>query len=219
MLVTILVVLLLIDLFVFMALDRYILSLVLLVVSAVGLYFLAPGVSEAFAGVTWQSVVLYSLGYLAVGTAVAVGKWILFLFGVGRYISNQREKFESTPSKDLKSGDGSDRYGNFLWFLTKDSDFHRKFKLDDTCDAPIKDWRYNDRTATTSKDDMLKLVTPVAKNYATRISMWVCQWPFVIIGLLFEDILVRFGQFVTDVIGVLFGKLGRLIIGRSVAGM
>lgn len=211
MLVTILVVLLLIDLFVFTALDRYVFSLIILLAAGAAAWFFVPAVSEYISSHHWTDIAVVAGAYLAVGAAVAFLKWVLFLFSVSRWVSEQAKAFNAGPQGESES----DRWSKFVYHLTHSYEFTRKYRMDDMGGSKqLSHW--GSSNGVKSKEEMLTVLTPVASDYVTRISMWVFQWPFVVIGSLLEDILLRFGEFVSEVIGALFGRLGRMIMRRAV---
>jgi hypothetical protein len=215
MFVTILIALLVIDLLVFMAWDRYFLSIVILVGSAVGAYFLSDDIKAVVQALSWKDIATYSIAYLLIGMSVAVAKWFLFLFKVGRFITQCKEEFRARM--DHAASHVNISFARFV--LTRS--YKRAYRIDDYNAPPLVDAYISDTNQHTdfSSEQLVDILTPSAKGYAARITSWIVQWPFVIIGLVLEDFILRFGEWVSDFIGMLFGRMAKLIIGNAIKGI
>jgi hypothetical protein len=217
MFLTILLILLFIDFLVFAAWDRYILSGVLLIATAVAAYFFIPAVAEAFVGLTLWDVAYYAGLYLVAGAGTAMLKWLAHLFKVGRFISDCRSKFKSYPMPAFV-----DTY-DFRPFMAyvKDAGYDSVCRVDNFTSSNLTIALHTVGCRTEppriSEEEMLAAITPRVANYRARISAWVAQWPFVLLALLFEDLLLKFGRWIADLLDWMFGHLARNIIKRALA--
>jgi hypothetical protein len=217
MFLTILLILLFIDFLVFAAWDRYILSGVILVATIVAAYFFIPPVAEALAVMTLWDVAYYVGLYLAAGAGTAMIKWLAHLFKVGRFIGDCKATFSSYPNPD-----DVNKIRDYRAFMTyvKDKGYNSVCRIDSYTSSDLNNALYTmgrESPPPISEDEMLAAITPRVANYRARIGSWVAQWPFVLLSLLFEDLLLKFGRWVADVLDLLFGRLARSIIKRALA--
>lgn len=204
MLVSLIVVLLIIDFLIFTVWDRYYLSLFVLVVSGLALWYFFPEVKQFVEQLSWQEVAKWVGIYLGVGISVAVVKWLLFYRKVGKKIGELWAKAMTNTDVANKTIPARRE-----WFLN-----HVQSRGHEIYRRSV--YFEKDSGVLATHANVIDELTPKANDYVDRISAWVIHWPFVVIGSLVEDILIEFFNRLAEMFTLMFTRIGRAIIGRSV---
>lgn len=207
---TLLIVLLVIDFLLFTVWDRYIVSFFGLIVIAVGAYFLLPGFVDFINAHTWQDFVRWAGIYLGVGVAVAGLKWLFFNLRVGRKLREYRVEFEKSYTdveRDGKAKTPADKRKEYLSVISNHNYIIYKQR------------KHISSSANETEDRMIDELTPHALDYVDRITFWALQWPFAVLSLVFEDILLKLGRWLSEIFENVFTKLSRLLVSNAVKGL
>jgi len=227
MLIALLCILLLLDFLLFTIWDKYIVSFVGLILIGVGAYYFMPTVATFIDTHTWQDFAIYSLYYLGAGVIVAGLKWLMLNLRIGRKLREIRVDFEKSyedtktvlkPANERSINVADDSYKQ----ETKTpADKRREFmKQVNASSVSIykENWRIDYDNCTT-EEQMVDELLPHAIKYVDRITFWVLQWPFALLSLVFEDILLKIGRWVSEVFEALFTRMSRYMIKRAVKGL
>jgi hypothetical protein len=198
---SILVILLLIDLGLFVN-DRYIVSFLGLVAIAVGAYFFVPEFVALIVPYAWWELALY---YAGAGLAVATLKWVFFNFKNARAIKRIRAEFGKIPVENGFTSEAARRC-EFAKFWNA-----RRPRY--TEHLSTSEGMYNEPGYLTDQ------LTPKAADHAGRITFWILQWPIVVIGTVFEDIIYRLGEIGAEILNALFGGMAKLLVANAVKGL
>jgi len=229
MLIALLCLLLLLDFLLFTIWDKYIVSFVGLILIGVGAYYFMPTVATFIDTHTWQDFAIYSLYYLGAGVIVAGLKWLMLNLRIGRKLKEIRIEFERTYQKTkttlkppMERNIGvhlSD--SDYVEEKKTDADKRREFmKQVNASSVSIykENWRIDYDNCST-EEKMIDELLPHAIKYVDRITFWVLQWPFALLSLVFEDILLKIGRWVSEVFETLFTRMSRYMIKRAVKGL
>lgn len=211
MLLTIfIVVALLIDLTVFTQADRYVLSETLFLAQLVAAYLFVPAVhASVLANGLWTTLMEAVPIYLAIGTVVATGKWLLFNVRIATKVKELAATFKPRVAASEEERVPNE-YRQFIKYV--DGSGHGLYRLLKSNDNGYVESIHN-------KDDMIHMLTPQAKKYVDRITSWIVQWPIVILALVLEDVILKIGEWVSAVFGDIFTRFAKYLIGKATAGI
>lgn len=197
-------IILLADLGLFVA-DKYIWSFFWLVATGVAAFFFIPEVANVVHAVGWKTLAFeYVPLYLLVGVVVAFTKWIMFLFKAADGVRASYLDFKKVDKVEdaLVADNEATRYLKWM------NDNYRTYRY---CNKSSLSASGDYKTF----DEVAADLAPRAKNQADRIAFWVLQWPFVVVGIFVEDLLVKIGRHVARLFDYLFTGVARRILARA----
>ena len=202
-----LVFLIIVALLAFSEADCYGWSLILLVVFAVSAVLALPTCNDYVInhGGIRQVLLSNTVWYLAVGIAVAAGKWVLFHFKVATTLKDIRETYKQKPLSSNES-----KYYAFIRHVYE------------TCPNLLKGQdmsMYYPSKSLCTESEMNKSLTPSAKYHSDRIGSWVLQWPLVLLDFIVTDFLLKICKWVARIFGQVFDRMGRYLIADATKGL
>jgi hypothetical protein len=200
MLVAVICFMILIDVLVFVE-DRYLMSTFLLCVQIAGFAYFIPEVTSYITIQGWVSIIMHTVPwYLGIGVGIAAVKWIVHNFKVARLIKNATIKY-SQLNATIDSQ--VNKYSQFCKYV------------DNQPWWPVVGIKSTSYSGVSNIAQMNNYLTPKASQCADRITTWVLQWPIVLIAMLLEDVLGKFGRFVAELFSAVFAKLSGLLIANA----
>ncbi len=70
-----------------------------------------------------------------------------------------------------------------------------------------------------SETAVVDALTPRAKNNKGKITIWVLQWPLVIVATIFEDLIFKIGRTAARILDALFSGLNRRLVAKATKGL
>lgn len=189
--------------FTLLAFDEYMWSVLVLVGGIVGLTWLFSPVSEFVASIGWHTLAFHYLPlYLLVGAGVALMKWVFYNLKVASYIKEYKVKAQ----KEYK--DNPSKIREYFVINLWNQRYNRNVKL-----WNITKIDYN------NDEEFLDAITPKAKKHVSKISVWILQWPFVLISTFIEDVIRKLGKHLASLFDAMFTRLSRLLIRNAAKGL
>ena len=198
MFLTLLIVLLIVDTLLFVN-DRYFLSIFIPVGLFIGYIWIDRGIDNIIPFMR-ENILPYLWQYVLLGIITAILKWVLFVYSVGRKLTELSKSFNA-KYRSLTSN----RYQLFLRYVQDIVGIRNLLKSDMSPDI----------TSVITKDDMDKALSPKAIDQADRITSWVIQWPIVVLSVFIEDVLLKMGEWVSNVLDSLFSRFTKYVISDS----
>lgn len=228
LILVIIAILFLIDVIVF-SYDRYDWSIGIMVATIVGAYFFTPYIKDFIHSAGWVAITTkYIPGYLAAGLATALLKWLAFSFRHIGTIKKIKAWFDAAVSKDpnfvKKTLDPYDNNRNG----TKDIElteghtrmaFVEYFKSKLEHDSPSRKHIYTEGVDFNKPTAIVDALTPRAKENVGIISIWVFQWPIVIVSLLLSDLLLKITRTIATALDALFSAVSRKLVAGATKGL
>lgn len=161
-------------------------------------FYLLPDFHSFVLNANWFDIITkYVPAYIGAGVATALIKWILLNLKVSSNIQYHRE------------------FGKLNFMNKGDTELY----------AFVKSWNASysrnrphlDTNATL--DEIITKLTPKAIDYVGRITVWVLEWPVVIVSLILDDVLRKFCTHLASLIDFTFNKLSRKLISNATKGL
>lgn len=159
--------------------------------------------------------------YLAAGFGTALIKWILYAAKRVGWIKQAKEQFDltktftSSVSREdvhVESMNAAQKRETFVRFYKKglaDGAFadgerisHKVYEVD-----------YEKETS------VVDALTPRAKDNIGTITIWIYQWPVVIVSSLIEEFLIKFVKHFATALDALFSKVVRKMVAKATQGL
>lgn len=226
--ITLFLLLVLVDLFIFTVLDRYFLSLFVFVLLVAGLWWIEPSAFSWVTTLTLKQAIVGIVGYISIGIGVAGIKWLFVSMKIGTRLREVRGHFENKYVPTTRRPEGVSR-------SSLDDDRASSVKREKTPQEKreeflqyVRDHHRYERDVLRylsvsiegkTEEDMIAALTPSARHNADRITAWIFQWPFVVIGVLVEDILIKIGHWVSEVFQAMFTNISRKFVSDAVKGL
>lgn len=203
--------LILIDVIVF-AHDRYDWSIGIMIVTIVGAYFFTPHIKDFIENTGWLTIFTrYVPLYIGVGLGTALIKWMIFSFKQIGKIREVKKAFDikyPTTENSLADPliDPPNRRRAFIEYFQKSLSYK---------DTAIKVYTvdYNHENA------VVDALTPRANDNIGKISVWVFQWPIVIISTVFSDFLLKLSKLAAAWLDFLFSAFSRKMVAKATKGL
>lgn len=221
----VLAVILLIDVILFIK-EEYAWSVLVMVVSIIAAYYFLPDVAEFVRGAGWQKLLMYVGIYIGVGVIISLLKWVFFNLKITNEMKEVRTVFEREqagvedplkqmhdelkhrisdfkPNNDLSDEENLKAFRRYK--------FYEKYTRKTNSSVPhLSYWEFHD------VEKFQDALTPKAKNNVGKITLWIFQWPVVIIATLFDDILMKIGKWVSRTFDLIFSGISRHLVGNAV---
>jgi len=221
----------LVDVIVF-SYERYDWSIGIMVASIAVAYFGTPYIKDFIASAGWLPILTkYLPGYIVLGLGTAVVKWIIFSYKHIKGIKAIKAKFDVAMTKDLAAmlkflDIRQDRNGN----PTRDADqpftdcekriaFVGFYKDKLEYGSQSRKHIYTDDVDFNKPTAIVDALTPRAKENVGIISIWVFQWPIVIVSLLFSDLLMKITRIAANVLDAVFSAVSRAMVANATKGL
>lgn len=197
-----LLVLVLVDVVLF-SYEEYEWSVTVMIASITAAYLFQPEF-HAFVHAGWYLILMkYMPIYLGVGLMTAIIKWAINnVKCVGRIREAKKEFDERYPI--AKETTPQHRRAAFVAFFKQ-------------LPTSQKDTIYSvDFALATSVVDAL---TPRAKDHVGLITLWIFQWPVVIIEILIADLLIKLGKHTARLFDTAFSYFSRKLVANATRGL
>jgi hypothetical protein len=189
---------------VFFSFEKYEWSIGVMVASIAAAYFFQPDFHN-FVLTGWVTILTkYIPFYLLGGLATAVAKWIIHNFKAASKIGEAKKEFDA--NHDKPDAPIAQRRQAFVKFFESYMGYRSKHKIYTVSD-------FNKETA------VVDALTPRAKDNVGIITIWIFQWPVVIVATLFEDLIVKLAKNAARVFDALFSAASRALVGRVTKGL
>lgn len=230
---TILAILILIDIIVFCH-EEYGWSTFIMIASIAIAYFFAEGFAEAIDFVGWKTIFTkYVPLYLAVGVVTAVMKWFVFVMKHVKKIKASKVAFDKNETRKarnaeklarelVESGNAPEEKKVTLSEEELQAQKRRAFVEYFQSQLGYSDpARAHVHTGVDfeSPTAIIDALTPRAKDCIGTISVWVFQWPLVIIEMLFADFLMKLTKHFARLIDAVFQGISRKLVERATKGL
>lgn len=213
----VLAILIIIDIIVF-ANDEYGWSLGIMAASIALAYWGTPYVKEFIESSGWTTIFTHYVPiYLAVGFVTAVGKWFMFSLKIVERIKETKADFEALRGTSRSEERKSINYHNLSEQAQKRKEFvdyysrHIVYCEQDSLVNRTIDWE--------SPTAIVDALSPQAKKHVGPITVWIIQWPIVIISTLFQDLLVKLTKHMARLIDLMFSGVTRRLVARVTKGL
>lgn len=180
--------------------DKFSESFGLLVVSAVLAWFFWPDFHAFFSEMGWMTFLKYVGVYLVVGMGVAFFKWILFNVG----FANKVSEIKKDLMIDLNDASQCDK----LAHRVRDN-LAGRYKFPTHCNSFGQPKHFKDIQEVTS------FLTQDARKHKGRISFWVLNWPLVVINLLIEDLIIKIGEWLSEIFNAIMRGISEKLVLRA----
>lgn len=206
------------DVVLFLA-DRYIMSFFVLLGTIFGLHYFFQ-TAEPILTFVQRIVADYAVYYLIAGVVVATIKWIIHCMKTANIIGELVAKFKRidnyVPRNEL--GDNPSQYAMFVDYVeTQAHSVYSHGGVNYLLNTD--DFSSIDIPKIQTKDQMDKVLTPMARNYKARITFWVLQWPLVVATMFIEDLLIKIGHRVAELLDFALSKVARQFIARATSSI
>lgn len=183
--------------------DLYGWSTVVMICGLIGAWVGLTQVHDYVASAGWQSIAIDFGYYLAIGIAVAFGKWIQFNVKFSVALAEVKAKVENFNATNLEKV--FELFGKIR---------NSNHPMIERAISPDAGGRYH-KEPVSSMDDLIDCITPKAKQNVDRISAWIATWPFVIAHTVFADFIIKIGKHVATFFDAIFSKFTRAIVARG----
>ena len=207
--------------------EKYEWSITIMIAGIALAYFFTPHIKDFITHAGWLSILTcYLPGYLTLGLVTAVIKWSIFSV---KHIGKIRRAKVAFDADDASSLVNARRIASGLFSehtragwndeANKRAVFVSFFKSGlEYGDASAKHI-YTDGVDYRKDTAVVDALTPRAKENIGAISIWVFQWPVVIVSMLLSDLLVKIVDAVASVLDVLFSAINRKLVAGVTKGL
>lgn len=212
----------------FLIFDNLVGSYFMLAIALAVSYLVVPPVYVAVHAHTWLYLLTHYIGsYLVVGLIFAVAKWILFNFTVLGRIREVRASFTTSKSNELIQQEFADLYpdqrSGYGYGKTETFEGYRRFLFLQYWDTNTESHfpRANLKRYNQAEDAniVVQALTPRATRYIAEITLWILQWPVVLIATVIEDILVKLGKHIARLLDVILVGPMRTLVRMATKGL
>lgn len=205
-------------------------------------WFLFPPFTAWVLAIGWKSLLLHWLPlYIGIGVAVATLKWILRNLKVAEKIRDLKETFnanlpitltearKAAYSQNIEKGksvyprsrDGYDPDMKEPVAATAEEEAaYRRFKFMELWNRSSYRENINLDTVKWENPDIItELLVPRAKKHIDDISIWVVEWPFVVVGMVISDFLMKIGKHLAKLLDRVFTGLSKVLIRNAAKGI
>lgn len=167
---------------------------------------------DHYATASWVSAHLshiflfYIPAYLGLGLATAFLKWVLYVAKRVRWIKEARATFSVEAFRS--------RYPS-----SKDQSINEIFVRYYREQVPSYKHQVNNDVDWSKPDAIVNALTPRAKDNVGKITIWVYQWPIVILASIIEDLILKLAKHFARILDAIFSKYVRSMVAKAVSGL
>jgi len=214
--------------------DRYDWSIGIMVATIVGAYFFTPYIKDFITSEGWVAIsTKYIPGYIAAGLVTALLKWLAFSMRHIRTIKEAKKRFDILLGKDVqplfkyldrrtikRRGDEPEVDASQpLSDTEKRIAFVGYFKEHLEYGSASRKHIYTEDVDFEKPSAIVDALTPRAKENVGIISIWVFQWPIVIVSLLLSDLLLKITRVAATVLDTAFSAVNRKLVAGATKGL
>jgi hypothetical protein len=183
--------------------ERYFTSVAIFVVGLATIYaFRQEEVTAFLQSIDYTRLLLvYVPSWIGIGAAIAFLNWIKQVADFGSMVRDAKANVKNF------SADVEEKRAEFI------HQFDRALAAEPRLSKlGVRLFKHN----ITSREDLLREITPLATKNAYRISWWVVLWPLVAFNLLTDELIERIGKIAAEIFDATFGRITRNIMSRSI---
>lgn len=205
--------------------DQFVGAYLAWIVALVGSYLFIPEAANIVHNTGWVYFLVHRVSYyLVAGFVVALAEWMWHNFKVAGRIRELKVRFDekfNLASTKASAGVGTGARNDHTYSGVSDASWRRY--------AFLAFW--NNATTHSHNVDMpdpiqceretiiIDKLTPKAKDHVADITIWILQWPLVLIATVFEDVLINIGKHFASFCDAIFSRSSRALIGWASKGI
>lgn len=186
--------------------EKYVLSFIIPLGSIIGAYYFMPDFAY-FVHSDWQRILTHYVPiYFIIGILTAIIKWTIYNLIHVRWVREVTNQFDAQLDVELATNKVIRRKA-FIKFYENGHypSIRRPYVYD------ITDWEH--------PNAVVNAITPRAKDNVGLITIWIFQWPIVILSTIVSDLIVQLGTHVARFFDFVFMAPVRIMVAKATKGI